>query len=104
EVARPRQVAEVGVVDPAVLALEPDAIDVERAELIDQVGIVGAGQDGRDLAGGELLFQAIRSDVHVEPPSGEVLPHRRADSSTSAEGARGAVVGPGGAARRAEAE
>ncbi len=64
EVARPRQVAEVGVVDAAVLALEPDAVHVERAELVDQVRIVGAGQDRRDLTGGELLLHAIRSDVH----------------------------------------
>src|SRR5439155_717080 len=35
EVAGPRQVAEVGVVDPAVLALQPDAIHVERGEVVD---------------------------------------------------------------------
>ena len=64
EIARARQVAEVGVVDAAVLALQPDAVDVEGAELIDQVGFVGAGDDRRDLAGRELVLDAIRADVH----------------------------------------
>src|SRR5438094_1876591 len=70
EVAGARQVAELAVVDAAVLALEPDAVDVERAELIDQVRFVGAGDDRRDLAGGELLLHAIRSDVHGASSSG----------------------------------
>src|SRR5438876_10924443 len=65
EVAGSRQVSEIGVVDPAVLALQPDSIRAKRAELIDQVRVVGAGQNRRHLAGGEPLFHAIRSDVHV---------------------------------------
>src|SRR5215813_1981 len=64
EVTGARQVAELAEVDGAVLALEPDAVDVERAELVDQVRIIGAGDDRRDLAGRELLLHAIGSDVH----------------------------------------
>src|SRR5262249_3095769 len=64
EVTGARQVAELAEVDGAVLALEPDAVDVERAELVDQVGLVGPGDDRRDLAGRELLLHAIGSDVH----------------------------------------
>src|SRR5437870_4720790 len=65
EVAGPREATEIGVVDAAVLALQPDSVWADRTELIDQVGVVGAGQNRRDLAGGELLFHAIRSNVHV---------------------------------------
>src|SRR2546426_1064245 len=65
EVAGAGEVSEVGVVDTAVLAFQPDTIYAQRAELIDQVRFVGAGQDRRDLAGGQLLLHAIRSNVHV---------------------------------------
>src|SRR5262249_34284840 len=41
EVARAGQVTEIGVVDTAVLAFQPDAVGADRAQLIDQVGIVG---------------------------------------------------------------
>src|SRR5262249_22854545 len=67
EVARASQVAEIGVVDAAVLAFQPDPVGADRPELIDQVGVVGSGHDGRHLTRGEPLFDAIRSNAHVDP-------------------------------------
>src|SRR5207302_1852745 len=62
-----------GVVDAAVLTFEPDAVDVEGAELIDQIRFVGAGDDRRDLAGGELFLHAIGSDIHAASFAGRIL-------------------------------
>ncbi len=42
EIAGPREVAEVGVVDTAVLAFEPDPVHVEGGDLVDQVRVIGA--------------------------------------------------------------
>src|SRR4029453_8850130 len=51
---------------------------VQRAELIDQVGLVGAGDDGGHLAGGQPLLHAIGSDSHVRPPWARGFYTRRA--------------------------
>jgi len=60
---------EIGVVDAAVLALQPDPVGADRPELIDQVRVVGACHDGRHLPAGEPLLDAIRSNAHVAPLS-----------------------------------
>src|SRR5215467_8299624 len=76
------------LVDTTVLALRPDAVDVERAQLVDEIGVVGATQDRRHLPRGHLVLDAIRSDVHG------LFPHCRNRGIVTTRGhERGAVGG-----------
>src|SRR5215475_1460679 len=84
EIAGPRQVAQVGIVHAPVLALEPDPVGAQRPQLIDEVGVVGAGEDGRHMAGGETLLHAVLSDLHRGPFLAiRVRPARRRRASSS---------------------